>query len=82
MVTADEDELRPTSAETRAWVQALTAKWPPAPALVETPDYSKLYLLAWPFIVTYWFWAPWLFTKVGDLTVWLISHAVSGNVGF
>lgn len=76
----DDVLLSPTTAETRAWVQAAMAKWPPAAAPAEEPrDLSKLYLLAWPFIVTYWFWFPWLATKISDLLFRLASLFYTGS---
>lgn len=80
-MSSDDDVLvSPTSAETRAWVQALTAKWPAAAAPAGPPrEPSWLYLLALPIVMTVWFWAPWLSTKILDFFAWGVAYVSIGG---
>jgi hypothetical protein len=81
---AEEDVLLPTTAETREWLQALTAKWPPAAASAEQPrELSKVHLLALLVIVaTWWFSGPLAITKILDFLAWAVAYASTGGLPF
>lgn len=83
MTAIEEDELLlPASKETLAWVQALTAKWPPAAAPAEQPrELSKWHLLALlVIVVTWWFWGPLAVTKIFDFLALAVAYASTGGL--
>lgn len=56
---------RPSLEELQAWARGLAGE----------PGPSPFYLLALPFVASYWFWGPRFMSDALDFAAWLVAYA-------